>query len=151
MRRIAIISIFSGLLFGILSAQDAVPVEPTVIPHENLKQYVFNGNFLTGLATPKLGAKEFEVWRTSMAVGSSTPPHKHETEEIFVYLRGKGKAVIDGQEYDFEAPCTLILPPNVEHQLFNTGDEPTDAIVILGIDSKIYNHQDEEMNLPWRR
>lgn len=140
-----------SFLLPLFFASSMIFADAHMISHDDLQEYFFHGNTFKGLATPALGSTEFEVWRTSMAVGSSTPLHKHETDEIFIYLQGKGKAVLDGQEIDFEAPCTLILPANIEHQLFNTGDQPTVAIVIMGADSKIYNQNEEEMRLPWRK
>lgn len=121
-----------------------------VIPHDQIKQYSMHGNFQKGLATKTMGAKEFEVWRSSIAVGSRTPLHVHETEEVFIILRGEILAIIGDQEYCCQAPATLICPANVPHQLINVGTEPTDQILVLGIDSKISDISGKEMNLPWR-
>ena len=118
--------------------------------HETIKQHSMHGNFQKGLATKAMGAKQFEVWRASIAVGSKTPRHVHETEEVFIVLKGKILAIVGGQEIECIAPATLICPANVPHQLINIGDEPTDQILVLGIDSKISNMSGEEMKLPWR-
>jgi mannose-6-phosphate isomerase-like protein (cupin superfamily) len=124
---------------------------PRLVHHEALKTFENNGNSLVGVATKSQGAQSYEVWRTSVAVGSATPPHRHDSEEVFIFLRGKGKAVIGGKELEFEAPATVIAPANVMHQFFNTGDVATDAIVVIGVDSHIWNEQGAEMKLPWRR
>ncbi|MBS0650471.1 MAG: cupin domain-containing protein [Verrucomicrobia bacterium] len=122
-----------------------------IISHEGLKHFELNGNALVGVATPSMGAEQFEVWRTSWNVGCFTPKHTHETEEIFIFLKGKGRVLIGNEEFFFEAPCTVICPPGIEHQFFNAGDEPTDAIVILGSRSQIVDANQQEMKLPWRR
>ena len=122
----------------------------SVIQHDEVQVFENNGNQLRGIATLGTGAKQFEVWRSNVAVGSSTPRHQHDSEEVFVFLRGKGRAVIGDEEIDFEAPCTLVAPANVPHQYWNTGDVETDAIVIIGIGSKIWNQDGELMTLPWR-
>jgi len=122
-----------------------------VISHETLRSFENNGNVLVGIATKGMGAKSFEVWRTSVAPGSATPPHRHGTEEVFVFLKGKGKAIIGGATFEFTAPATVIAPAGVDHQFINTGDTPTDAIVVVGIDSMIYDQSGKEMNLPWRK
>jgi mannose-6-phosphate isomerase-like protein (cupin superfamily) len=127
------------------------PHGPAVVRHGELETFENNGNSLVGVATKSQGARSYEVWRTSVAVGSATPPHRHDTEEVFIFLQGKGKAVIDGKEFEFEAPATVIAPANVVHQFINTGDVPTDAVVVIGIDSHIWNEQGAEMQLPWRR
>lgn len=121
-----------------------------IIDHSDLKVYTFHGNSLQGVATQAMGAQEFEVWRSSWAVGGGTPKHTHNTEEIFIFLKGKGRAVIGDEEFFFEAPCTIICPANVPHELFNVGDEPTDSVLIMGPGSTIWNADGKVMNLPWR-
>ena len=123
----------------------------TVTEHSSLQSYENHGNTLRGIATPTLGARSYEVWRTSVAVGSATPLHRHESEEVFIFLQGKGKARIGDEEFSFEAPATVVAPANVPHQFFNIGDVPTDAIVVVGIGSKIWDPAGKEMLLPWRR
>ncbi len=130
---------------------DSRGARPTVIPHAGLRAFGNNGNTLVGIATPSQGAKSFEVWRTSVAVGSKTPLHRHASEEVFVFLQGRGRARIGSEEFDFEAPATVIAPAGVPHQFFNVGDVPTDAIVVVGISSPIYDGEGKEMNLPWRK
>jgi len=122
-----------------------------VVEHHGLPSYENRGNQLVGIATRHMGAQRFEVWRTSVAPGSATPPHRHETEEIFVFLAGTGRAQIGEQTLNFSAPATVIAPAGVTHQFFNTGDTPTDAIVIIGLGSTIYDKEGHEMDLPWRK
>lgn len=135
------------LLFPYLSFANEV----IVIPHENLPSFGKCGASLRGLATASMGAKQHEIWRSSLAPGGCTPKHTHDTEETFIYLSGKGKVVMNGIETYFEAPCTVICPPHIEHQFFNVGDEASDHLVILTIDSTIFDENQIEMHLPWRR
>jgi len=123
----------------------------SVIAHESLKSFENNGNVLVGIATKSMGAQSFEVWRTSVAPGSATPPHRHATEEVFIFLSGHGRATIGDRTVEFSAPATVIAPAGVEHQFFNSGDTPTDAIVIVGVGSAIYDQSGKEMSLPWRK
>lgn len=122
----------------------------SVVDHNELTTYTNRGNQLTDIATKALGSEEIEVWRSHVAVGSSTPIHSHDCEETFIFLSGKGKLIADDQEYFWEAPCTVVIPAGVVHQYFNIGDEPTDGIVILSIGSKIYNTKKDVLILPWR-
>lgn len=137
-------------LFILTAAYNLSAEESFAHSHETIKQYSMHGNHQKGLATKAMGAKEFEVWRASIAVGSKTPLHVHETEEVFIVLKGKIRAIIGDQKIDCIAPATLICPANVPHQLINIGDEPTDQILVLGVGSKIHNMSGEEMELPWR-
>ena len=138
-------------MFSILFCSGALfAAGPVIVPHEEIPEFSLNGNSITGVATSKVGTEEFEAWRTSLGVGCCTPKHSHETEEVFIFLKGEGRAIIGGEEFFFVAPCTVICPAHVEHQFFNMGDEVTDAIVVLGRDSQIYNGGGEKMSLPWR-
>lgn len=151
MKRLAFAAVLIGFLGILTSCTHSQPHRAAVVPHKGLRTFNDQGNKLVGIATKGLGAHEFETWRTSVAVGSRTPVHSHDSEEIFVILSGKGQVIIGGETFDFEAPCTLIAPANVQHQFINTGDVPTDAIVIVGIDSKIYAEDGERLEFPWRR
>lgn len=124
--------------------------EATVHSHKDLKLHSMYGNTYRGIATKETGAKEFEVWRASLAVGGKSPRHIHETEEVFVVLKGHILAIVGDQEHHCIAPCTLICPANVPHQLINVGDEPSDQILILGVDSKISDLEGKALSLPWR-
>lgn len=122
----------------------------SVIQHENVKAFEMNGNSIQGLATKAHGAKEFEVWRSTMGVGKSTPLHKHSSEEVFVVLSGKVEITIAGKKSVAQAPVTIIAPANTYHQVKNIGNTKTEQIVILGIGSKIWNSAKKELKLPWR-
>jgi quercetin dioxygenase-like cupin family protein len=124
--------------------------EATVHSHDDLKLHTMFGNSYRGLAIKETGAKEFEVWRASLAVGSKSPKHVHETEEVFIVLKGHILAIVGDKEYHCIAPSTLICPANVPHQLINVGDEPSDQILILGVDSKISDLEGKALHLPWR-
>lgn len=122
-----------------------------VISHAELENFENDGALLVGLATAGLGAQNFEIWRSSVPKGGSTPVHVHDTEEIFVLLRGKGKLLVGDREIAFEAPATVIAPAHVPHQLVNTGEIATDQIVVVGIGSEIKNEHGKVMELPWRK
>ena len=124
--------------------------DASVHSHDDLKVISMYGNSYCGIATKETGAKEFEVWRASLAVGSKSPKHVHETEEVFIVLKGHILAIVGDKEHHCVAPCTLICPANVPHQLINVGDEPSDQILVLGVDSKISDLEGKELHLPWR-
>lgn len=136
---------------ALLCGGDADPSRPQVIDHAELQSFLNQGNTLTGIATPSLGAVDCEVWHSSIAPHSCTPLHQHECQEVFIFLRGEGKALVGAEEVFFKAPCTLLLPACVPHQIFNTGDEPSEQIVVLKSRTEIYNAQGSTMNLPWRK
>jgi quercetin dioxygenase-like cupin family protein len=141
----------NGFLFSCLFAiASLVADEGSVHAHGDLKLHAMYGNTYQSIATKAMGAKEFEVWRASLAVGSKSPRHIHETEEVFIVLKGHILAIVGDQEFHCIAPSTLICPANIPHQLINVGDEPSDQILILGVDSKISDLEGKELHLPWR-
>jgi quercetin dioxygenase-like cupin family protein len=124
--------------------------EAFVHPHQDISEYRMFGNTYKAVSSKALGAKEFEIWKSSLGVGSKTPRHVHETEEVFVLLKGKIKAIIGEKEVVCTAPTTLICPANIPHELINIGDEPSEQFAVIGIDSKICDVHDNEMKMPWR-
>ena len=70
------------------------------------------------------GLTRLSVWRQSMAPGSATPPHLHDCEEVVLVLAGSGEVDIGGTRHAFGPDSTLVLPPDLPHQIFNTGSTP---------------------------
>jgi mannose-6-phosphate isomerase-like protein (cupin superfamily) len=124
---------------------------PVVVPHAGLRTFENSGNALVGVATPSLGAREVEVWRSSIAVGSRTPVHTHASEEVFIVLSGSGVVHVGEQALAFEAPATVIAPAGVAHWVENTGTVPTDQIVVVRPGSEIAGADGRVMALPWRK
>jgi mannose-6-phosphate isomerase-like protein (cupin superfamily) len=113
-----------------------------------VQEFALAGNHMYGLATPRRGAREVEVWLDPEA---ETPAHSHSAEEIVVVLRGRGEVRRIGAEtVTFEAPCTLTLPALELHQIANTGREILELIAAMPAGSRIYDQYGIEMALPWR-
>jgi mannose-6-phosphate isomerase-like protein (cupin superfamily) len=70
----------------------------------------------------------FEVWEPSGA----QPPNSHpDSTEIFVVLRGEGRAFSDEHSVDLRAGDVLILPPGSVHRIVNTS--PTERLYTVTI------------------
>jgi mannose-6-phosphate isomerase-like protein (cupin superfamily) len=68
----------------------------------------------------------------SMAVGIVILPpeteqpklsHHDESEEVYYIVRGKGRFVLDEEEYDVEAGTAVYVAPGVGHRAINSGTE----------------------------
>ena len=125
--------------------------EAIIISHNMLQSYEKNGNILTGIATPSLGAQQSEIWNSSIAIGSQTLKHKHNVEEIVILLAGELEVVVEDKTSKCEAPCSIILPANKYHVLKNTGTIPTQHYLVMPAKSGIHDEIGNELNLPWRR
>ncbi len=70
----------------------------------------------------------FEVWEPSGA----QPPNSHPgSTEIFVVLRGQGRAFSDQHSVDLRAGDALVLPPGSVHRIVNTS--PTERLYTVTI------------------
>jgi quercetin dioxygenase-like cupin family protein len=123
----------------------------TIVNHRDLPAFELQGNLMIGVATPSRGAEQVEVWYTTLAPGAATPLHVHAAEEIVVVLRGRGQIRIGEACMTFEAPCTLIAPQGVSHQILNTGGDPLEAVAAMPLRSSISTADGEELSLPWRQ
>ena len=55
-----------------------------------------------------------------------------QNEEALVILRGRGKALIEGQPgRAFEAPMLVYIPPATRHNVTNTGDAPLEYVYVV--------------------
>ena len=60
--------------------------------------------------------------------------HAHEnTEQIYYFIRGCGKMLIDGEEYPVEAGDAVHLPPKTKHQVINDGEEEIEHLNISAV------------------
>ena len=63
------------------------------------------------------------------SVGWHTTGHN---EESLVILRGRGKALIEGQPArPFAAPMLVYIPPATRHNVTNTGDAPLEYVYVV--------------------
>ncbi len=83
------------------------------------------------LAGADFGARQLSLWRQSMAPGMSTPPHRHDCEEVVLVQSGRGHVLIDGRRIDFGPDSTLVLPAGVDHQIINSGDQPLCTLAVF--------------------
>lgn len=60
--------------------------------------------------------------------------HEHETkEQIYYFLRGRGKMKIDGEIHEVRDGDAVHLPPKTKHQIINDGDDWIEHLLITGI------------------
>ncbi|MBD1846582.1 cupin domain-containing protein [Cyanobacteria bacterium FACHB-63] len=121
-----------------------------VILNSQLPKHELPGLEHLTLAGSNQGIRSMEVWRQIIAPGVSTPVHQHPCEEVIVILTGSGEVVIDGTTEALNLDTTLIVPPNVVHQITNIGKEPMHLIGTLGMSPvRVYTAEGEHLSLPW--
>ena len=102
------------------------------------------------IAGHRQGVTTMEVWSQTMAPGAATPVHRHACEEVILVLSGHGQCIVDGQAHSFGPNSTLILEPDVVHQLVNTSGEEMRLVAALGMAPVRVNNADgTALPLPW--
>jgi mannose-6-phosphate isomerase-like protein (cupin superfamily) len=84
----------------------------------------------------RLGVK-FDIWE--LPPGASEGDHTHGAhgegralEEIYYVLSGNGMMRIDGEEVAVAPGDAIMVPPGVDHGLYNTGAEPLRLVLLFG-------------------
>ena len=98
----------------------------------------------------KQGVKSMEVWLQTIGPGASTPVHCHACEEVIVILTGSGECTVRGQTSKFGPNSTLIIEPDVVHQIVNTSTEEMKLVAALGMAPvRVKTADSEPLPVPW--
>ena len=74
----------------------------------------------------------YELWE--LEPGVSEGDHSHDTPklaEIYHFLEGKGVITINGDEVDVIKGDTVLVPPGIDHGLYNTHSKETLKMLII--------------------
>ena len=78
-----------------------------------------------------VGAENLEVRITEVPPGKAHELHKHDVEEVFIVLSGKGTHMENGTKLDIAPNDVIYVPAGASHRHECTGNEPRKAIVIF--------------------
>lgn len=99
------------------------------IPRERVEKA--SKTWIRWLITDKDGAPTFAMRLFEVEPEGYIPAHKHPWEhEIFV-LEGNGRIRIGEKVYDVKEGYTVFIPPNIEHEYWNTGNKTLKFICII--------------------
>ncbi|MGR8919892.1 MAG: cupin domain-containing protein [Gammaproteobacteria bacterium] len=102
------------------------------------------------LAGGRDGMQQFEIWRQTIDAGAATPVHRHDCEEVIVIFEGEGVCRVGDVEHHFKADDSLLIPPNVVHQIVNTGSGDLRIMATLSMAPvRVETETGEPMPLPW--
>jgi len=79
-----------------------------------------NENFRKVLYT----AKNSQLVVMSIPPGGEIGEEVHTLDQFLRIEAGKGKAILNGVEYEIEDDFAVVVPAGVKHNFVNTGDEP---------------------------
>jgi quercetin dioxygenase-like cupin family protein len=123
----------------------------SVINNSTIQQFSLPGLAHQTLASHKDGLNNCEVWMQTVEPGAETPVHYHDCEEVIVIMSGSGQLSINDKVLEFGPNSTLIIPPDIVHQLVNSGTEEIRLIASFSsTPAKVFLPDGEELALPWQ-
>jgi mannose-6-phosphate isomerase-like protein (cupin superfamily) len=86
-----------------------------------------------------------------MAPGAATPVHRHACEEVIVILTGSGTCTVGDRTYAFGPNSTLVLEPDVVHQIVNTSAVEMKLVAALGMAPvRVRDADGVALPVPWQ-
>ena len=64
--------------------------------------------------------------------GISSGEHIHSAEEIFYFVKGTGKIIVNNEEYDIKPDLCVYVPKNISHNIIGTKDSNIEVFVTIG-------------------
>jgi quercetin dioxygenase-like cupin family protein len=103
----------------------------TVIRASEVEIFELPGIIFSSFASPKKGSTENAAWRLRIQPGTPGAPHQLTHQEVIHAISGKATATVGGKATTLQSGDTIIVPPNTDFSLANTGAEPFEAIAIF--------------------
>lgn len=85
-------------------------------------------NWLIGKAE---GAQNFAVRYYHIGAGGFSIKEQHAHDHGIIILHGMGEVLIGEEKHPFKQGDVIYIPPDIEHQLVNTGESPMGFICII--------------------
>lgn len=108
-----------------------------VINHASLPAHVCAGSTCRVIADPELGVATLRVVQWVIPGGACANLRSHSGGFVVIVSAGVGKQRLAGAPQPFMAPCTLVVPEHLDHEVINTGSEP---IELLAVESLVPLH-----------
>jgi mannose-6-phosphate isomerase-like protein (cupin superfamily) len=106
-----------------------------------------DGSTIREVAGPAwTAARNQSLAEATVPPGKDTAAHFHRTtEEIYLFTSGTGRMRLGEEERDIAAGDCVVIPPGVEHKLWNEGPEP---LVLLCACAPAYSDEDTVITEP---
>jgi len=99
------------------------------IPRERVENA--SKTWIRWLITDKDGAPTFAMRLFEVEPGGHIPAHKHPWEHEIFILEGEGRIRIGNNEYNVSQGYVVYIPPNVEHEYWNTSNRLLRFICVI--------------------
>lgn len=104
---------------------------PEVIPFGRKYSRVVHGGNITVLFYQKGLRSAWLQLEKGQHVNQDPKDQVNEFPSLLIGIRGRAIAKIGGQETKMETGAAIFIPAGVTHELWNPGDEPAEAILIM--------------------
>lgn len=122
----------------------------TIHANADITRQSLGGMVHQTLANADHGLERLSVWRQTIAPGAATPPHRHACEEVVVIESGSGELIMHGRVRAFGPDSTLVIAPDVDHQIVNTGSEPMRLVAVFSATPvRVQSPDGTPIDLPW--
>jgi mannose-6-phosphate isomerase-like protein (cupin superfamily) len=122
-----------------------------VINNDDLETLELPGLKHQTVAGHQQGVRTMEVWLQTMAPGAATPVHRHACEEVIVVLTGSGTCTVGDRTYAFGPNSTLVVEPDVVHQIVNTSGVEMKLVAALGMAPvRVRDADGAALPVPWQ-
>lgn len=101
------------------------------IPAEPVGEDMATGTTIRWLIHKEDGALLFAMRMFEVRPGGHIKAHKHPWEHEIFILEGKGRIRIGEKSYDVSEGYFVYIPPNVEHEYWNTSDSVLRFLCII--------------------
>lgn len=110
------------------------------------KEMAFPTGRITRVLTGEnlLPTENFTAGYVVIEPNGTVPLHTHSNEEVYIFVKGRGKMVIGSEEEIVEAVSAVYIKPNLEHSLQNIDNEEMIMIFVYS-PAGIVNHWSEEI------
>lgn len=68
--------------------------------------------------------KHSQIVLMSVEPGDDIGEETHDVDQVLVFVKGRGIAVLDGERSDVEKGSLVVVPAGTKHNFINTGDKP---------------------------
>ena len=122
-----------------------------IIRNDDLETLELPGLKHQTVAGHRQGVRTMEVWLQTMAPGAATPVHRHACEEVIVVLTGSGTCTVGDRTYAFGPNSTLVVEPDVVHQIVNTSAVEMKLVATLGMAPvRVRDADGAALPVPWQ-
>lgn len=89
--------------------------------------------------------KNLSIQISTIPIGSEQPIHRHEPEQCYYIIKGRGLMIIEGEAKEVTSGDAIYIPSNRKHGIKNIGDE---VLEYLTANSPVFTKEYEEFLWP---